>query len=83
MVLQWAFPFAKPVDVTIFKDYPNIIKQPMDFATIKAKVDSAAYKSPQDFFNDMKLVFTNARRFNPPGSDVNLMANGVEVLIDV
>ena len=53
----------------------------MDFATIKAKVDSAAYKSPQDFFNDMKLVFTNARRYNPPGSDVNLMANGVEVTI--
>ena len=79
MALQWAFPFAKPVDVNIFKDYPNVIKQPMDFATIKAKVDSGAYKGPQHFFDDMKLVFSNARRYNPPGSDVNLMANGVEV----
>lgn len=79
MPLQWAFPFAKPVDVNIFKDYPNVIKQPMDFATIKAKVDSGAYKGPQHFFDDMKLVFSNARRYNPPGSDVNLMANGVEV----
>lgn len=79
MPLQWAFPFAKPVDINIFKDYPNVIKQPIDFATIKAKVDSGAYKGPQHFFDDMKLVFSNARRYNPPGSDVNLMANGVEV----
>lgn len=77
--LQWAFPFAKPVDINIFKDYPNVIKQPMDFATIKAKVDSGAYTGPQHFFDDMKLVFANARRYNPPGSDVNLMASGVEV----
>lgn len=79
LLLQWAFPFGKPVDVNLFKDYPVIIKQPMDFATIKAKADSGAYKGPQDFFDDMKLVFTNARRYNPPGSDVNLMASGVEV----
>lgn len=77
--MQWAFPFANPVDVNLFKDYPNVVKQPMDFATIKAKVDSGAYKGPQHFFDDMKLVFSNARRYNPPGSDVNLMANGVEV----
>ena len=67
------------MDINIFKDYPNVIKQPMDFATIKAKVDSGAYKGPQHFFDDVKLVFSNARQFNPPGSDVNLMANGVEV----
>ena len=51
----------------------------MDFATVKSKVDSSAYKGPQDFFDDMKLVFSNARRLNPPGSCVNLLANGVEV----
>lgn len=77
--MQWAFPFAKPVDVTIFKDYPIIITQPIDFATIKSKLDGARYKQPQQFHDDMKLVFANARRYNPPGSDVNLMANGVEV----
>lgn len=77
--LQWAFPFAKPVDTSLFKDYPAIIQQPMDFATIKASVDAGVYKSPQDFYDHMKLVFSNARRYNPPGSDVNLMANGVEV----
>ena len=78
-MLQWAFPFAKPVDSTIFKDYPIIITQPMDFASIKAKVDGTRYKQPQQFHDDMKLVFANAKRYNPPGSDVNLMANGVEV----
>ena len=79
--LQWAFPFAMPVDVTLFKDYPNIIKAPMDFATIKAKVEGGLYKGPHPFYDDMKLVFTNARRYNPPGSDVNLMASGVEVRV--
>jgi len=77
--LQWAFPFAKPVDIHLFKEYPNIIQHPMDFATIKAKVDSGAYQGPQQFYDDVKLVFANARQFNPPGSDVNLMASGVEV----
>lgn len=77
--LQWAFPFAKPVDVNLFKQYPVIIQHPMDFATIKAKVDGGVYKGPHLFYDDMKLVFANARRFNPPGSDVYLMASGVEV----
>lgn len=79
VLLQWAFPFARPVDTTIFKDYAVVIAQPIDFATIKAKVDGGKYKQPQQFHDDMKLVFANARRYNPPGSDVNLMANGVEV----
>lgn len=79
MCVQWAFPFAKPVDTTIFKDYPIVITQPIDFATIKAKVDGTRYKQPQQFHADMKLVFANAKRYNPPGSDVNLMASGVEV----
>ncbi len=78
-VMQWAFPFAKPVDINLFKDYPNIIANPMDFATIKANMEGGVYKEPQQFYDGMKLVFNNARRYNPPGSDVNLMASGVEV----
>ncbi len=78
-VMQWAFPFAKPVDINLFKDYPNIIANPMDFATIKANVEGGVYKEPQQFYDGMKLVFNNARRYNPPGSDVSLMASGVEV----
>ena len=77
--MQWAFPFAKPVDINLFKDYPNIIAKPMDFATIKANMEGGRYKEPQQFYDGMKLVFNNARRYNPPGSDVNLMASGVEV----
>ncbi|KAL0051058.1 hypothetical protein WJX82_001222 [Trebouxia sp. C0006] len=75
---KWAFPFAKPVDINLFKDYPNIIAKPMDFATIKANMEGGVYKEPQQFYDGMKLVFNNARRYNPPGSDVNLMASGVE-----
>ena len=77
--MQLAFPFAKPVDITLFKDYPNIIAKPMDFATIKANMEGGVYKEAQQFYDGMKLVFNNARRYNPPGSDVNLMASGVEV----
>lgn len=75
---KWAFPFAKPVDINLFRDYPNIIAHPMDFATIKANVEGGVYTEPQQFYDGMKLVFNNARRYNPPGSDVNLMASGVE-----
>ena len=46
----------------------------MDFGTVKARMDSGAYTQPGQFNTDMRLVFGNARKYNPPGSDVYHMA---------
>lgn len=35
--------------------------------------------SAQDFLFDVNLVFDNAKRYNPPGSDCHLMAQTLQV----
>lgn len=37
------------------------------------------YKHPDTFLADVRLVFTNARAYNKPGSDVFVMANTLQV----
>ena len=72
---QWAFPFNEPVELDRYPDYLKAVSVPMDFGTIKAKIDSGAYVQPGQFNTDMRLVFGNAHKYNPPGSDVYHMAS--------
>jgi len=75
-------PLAKMVDATIFArpvdpirlgipDYPKIVKHPMDLGTIEAKLRSAddSYTA-DDFVENMRLVWYNAKIYNPPGTPV-------------
>lgn len=48
----------------------------MDLGTIKQNMGQ--YRNPQQFENDVRLVFANARNYNPEGTDVRKMANSVE-----
>ena len=61
-----AWIFHEPVDIVKFgiPDYYNIIKQPMDFGTIKQRLSSNHYNRPQEYLDDMALVFDNCLRFN-------------------
>lgn len=52
------------------EDYLDIISTPMDFSNMQSKFKSLQYRSPQDFVEDMKLVFSNAEEYNQPGSSV-------------
>lgn len=51
-------------------DYYSIIKNPMDFGTIKKKLEGLSYSDYEDFHSDMLLVRDNCRLYNPPGSVV-------------
>ncbi|GLC35793.1 hypothetical protein PLESTB_000494900 [Pleodorina starrii] len=75
---KWAFPFNSPVDTARFPDYPKVISTPMDFSTIKARQDSGYYRDPKDWWADVMLVFSNAKRYNAPGSDCYLMAQTLQ-----
>lgn len=44
--------------------YPNVIKHPMDFTTIRTKLSYNAYDSEADFNADMNLIFDNCILFN-------------------
>lgn len=82
---QYGWVFNEPVDVVKLNipDYLTIIKQPMDLGTVKSKMNSGAYLSPLDFATDVRLTFSNAQTFNPPGNDVHIMADTLSKFFEV
>lgn len=64
--------FAEPVDWVKFEipDYPQIIKKPMDFGTIKTKLKEHKYRNVREYMDDMELVFSNCATYNAVGTDV-------------
>ncbi|KAJ9562627.1 hypothetical protein OSB04_007787 [Centaurea solstitialis] len=74
---QHGWVFNKPVDVVALKipDYFNVIKKPMDLGTVKEKLGSGNYSTPFQFLADVRLTFSNAMTYNPPGNDVHVMAD--------
>ena len=58
--------FHKPVDPDELNipDYFDVIKNPMDFSTIKKKLSNFSYTNLKDFCKDMDLVFENCYIYN-------------------
>lgn len=58
--------FHQPVDIKKYNipDYYDVIKRPMDFSTIKTKLNSNVYSDMDEFINDLLLVFWNCDRYN-------------------
>lgn len=66
------WPFRKPVKVlfpTLAVEYFDIIKNPMDLATISDKVGAFEYKFHGDFIRDVRLTFENAIIYNKADKD--------------
>lgn len=62
--------FTQPVDPADAPDYYSIIKSPMDFATIRKKLEGSQYGQFDDFHADMLLVRSNCFLYNPPNTRV-------------
>ncbi|KAK2720517.1 bromodomain-containing protein 3-like [Artemia franciscana] len=82
---QYAWPFYKPVDADLLglSDYHQIIKKPMDLGTVKTNLDRGEYKSAAEFAADVRLVFSNCYRYNPPEHDVVTMARKLQEVFEV
>ncbi|XP_044011620.1 bromodomain adjacent to zinc finger domain protein 1A isoform X2 [Aphidius gifuensis] len=66
-----SWPFLSPVTIDEVPDYYDFIKKPMDFGTIKKKLDNGNYeKNSQLFFNDIQLIFDNCHAYNKEHSAV-------------
>lgn len=80
-----AWVFKEPVDVVKLNipDYFNVIKHPMDLGTIKQKLASGVYSTPLDFLADVRLTFSNAKTYNPPGNNVHIMAEALSNLFEL
>ncbi|KAF5475246.1 hypothetical protein F2P56_007075 [Juglans regia] len=68
--------FNKPVDPVALNipDYFTIISNPMDLGTIKFKLEKNMYFDTEGFAADIRLTFSNAMLYNPPGNSVHKMA---------
>ncbi|XP_041447869.1 bromodomain-containing protein 3-like [Drosophila obscura] len=75
-----AWPFYNPVDAEKFglHDYHDIIKKPMDLGTMKRKMDNRQYTSAAEFAEDMRLMFSNCYKYNPPDHDVVAMGQKLQ-----
>ncbi|GMF19998.1 unnamed protein product [Phytophthora lilii] len=51
--------------------YPEVVKHPMDLALVKNKCLNLEYDSADACADDIRLVFSNACLFNPPGHIVH------------
>lgn len=58
--------FLNPVSKRDAPDYYKVVKKPMDFSTIKDKLNFLSYKSHDKFASDVRLVFSNAIFYNGP-----------------
>ncbi|XP_015734019.1 bromodomain-containing protein 2 isoform X3 [Coturnix japonica] len=76
----YAWPFYKPVDASALglHDYHEIIKHPMDLSTIKRKMENREYQDAQGFAADIRLMFSNCYKYNPPDHEVVAMARKLQ-----
>ncbi|GAA5936672.1 hypothetical protein JCM3775_000164 [Rhodotorula graminis] len=57
-----------------YPDYYKMIKKPISFTEIKAKLDGRQYACLSDLRTDINQIYVNAKRYNAPGSQIFLDA---------
>ncbi|XP_058000213.1 uncharacterized protein LOC110661512 isoform X3 [Hevea brasiliensis] len=72
--------FAEPVDPNEVEDYYEIIKEPMDFGTMRAKLHEGMYNSLEQFEHDVFLIPRNAMQFNSSGTIFFRQARAIDEL---
>ena len=76
--------FLVPVD-PISMNIPNyfqVIKHPMDISTADKKLKNGEYQSAKAFEADMKLMFVNCYKFNPPTNAVHMWGRQFETVFN-
>uniref|UniRef100_A0A1Q3F465 Transcription initiation factor TFIID subunit n=1 Tax=Culex tarsalis TaxID=7177 RepID=A0A1Q3F465_CULTA len=64
-----SWPFLKPVNKRLVKDYYTIIRRPMDLEKVSKKVATHKYHSRADFMLDIQLIADNCETYN--GAEAN------------
>ncbi|KAJ8935568.1 hypothetical protein NQ318_001562 [Aromia moschata] len=59
-----SWPFLKPVNKKLVKDYYNIVKRPMDLENISKRVAAHKYHSRHEFLVDIEQILQNCILYN-------------------
>lgn len=62
-------------------DYPSFVSQPIDLGTISASIADDAFDFAA-FLDSVRLVWSNACRYNPPGNRVHEQARRLACIFD-
>jgi transcription initiation factor TFIID subunit 2 len=68
--------------VGILRRYFDIIKEPMDLRTMRAKLEAGMYKDRAAFQADFRLIISNAKLYNAAGSYVHNEAISLEIFFE-
>ncbi|OQR88642.1 histone acetyltransferase [Thraustotheca clavata] len=73
---KFGWVFSTPVDPVLLNipNYFDIIRRPMDFGTIKKKLDANIYKHIIPFAADVRLTYRNAMTYNNEDTEVHQLA---------
>ncbi|KAM9785365.1 bromodomain adjacent to zinc finger domain protein 2A [Neosynchiropus ocellatus] len=72
-----AWPFLEPVNPRLVPGYRRIIKNPMDFLTMRERLLQGGYCSHEEFAADAQLVFNNCELFNEDTSEVGVAGHSM------
>jgi len=74
--MHGAWNFHAPVDpvALCIPDYYTIVKEPMDFGTIKKKLTDHVYMTCKEFVDDVELVFSNCINYNGEKTEFGKLA---------
>ena len=59
-------------------DYHDFIKKPMDLGTVRKNISAGVYATADEFAADVRLIFSNCFKYNPPDHDVVKMARKLQ-----
>jgi len=67
-----ALNFLEPVDAQKLgvPDYYDVIKDPMDFNTVKSRLEDRFYGCLDELIDDVRLIFCNCFTYNQMGSEI-------------
>ncbi|CAM8987272.1 unnamed protein product [Rhodiola kirilowii] len=74
--------FSEPVDPEELPDYHEVVKHPMDFSTVRKKLDGGVYANLEDFENDVFLICSNAMQYNAPDTVYFRQARSIQELAE-
>ncbi|GMH27368.1 hypothetical protein Nepgr_029211 [Nepenthes gracilis] len=72
--------FAEAVDPEELPDYHEVIEKPMDFGTVRKKLNGGLYKNLEQLEADVLLICSNAMRYNAPHTIYYKQARSIQEL---
>ncbi|PXF45401.1 CREB-binding protein [Gracilariopsis chorda] len=76
-----SIPFRQPVQKKDAPDYFDIVKKPMDLATVRKNMESGVIMSPIAFYESMMQIVKNAFLYNAKHSDLWGLAMELQLII--